>query len=99
MKGCGDLVSGRRFSPAHRSSPVVVVPLSQLSAFKAMKDGFAQRGLDLAGILAEAGLNPDPSESIDAENLADMFSVAWGAAVARTGDPSIGLKLTPRQPL
>ena len=78
---------------------MVVVPLSQLSAFKAMKDGFAQRGLDLSGILAEAGLNPDPNESVDAEHLADIFSVAWDAAVARTGDPAIGLALCPRQPL
>ena len=73
--------------------------MSQLSAFKAMKDGFAQRGLDLSGILEEAGLNPDPNETVDAEQLADIFSVAWGAAVARTGDPAIGLALCPRQPL
>src|SRR5437868_4305930 len=66
--------------------PVVVVPLSQLSAFKAMKDGFAQRGLDLPGILAEAGLNPDPNETVDAEQLADIFSVAWRVAVEKTGD-------------
>jgi AraC-like DNA-binding protein len=78
---------------------VVAVPLSQLSAFKAMKDGFAQRGLDLSGLLAEAGLHPDPDESVDARQLADIFSVAWEAAVAKTGDPAIGLALCPRQPL
>jgi AraC-like DNA-binding protein len=78
---------------------VVVVPLSQLSAFKAMKDGFAQRGLDLAEILSEAGFHPDPTESIDAETLADMFGVAWDEAVKRTGNPAIGLELSPRQPL
>ena len=78
---------------------MVVVPLSQLSAFKAMKDGFAQRGLDLAQILSDAGYHPDPTEQIDAETLADMFSVAWDAAVAATGNPAIGLETTPRQPL
>ena len=78
---------------------MVVVPLSQLSAFKAMKDGFAQRGLDLPGILSEAGLNPDPNETVDAEQLADIFSVAWRAAVDKTGDPAVGLALCPRQPL
>jgi AraC-like DNA-binding protein len=78
---------------------VIVVPLSQLSAFKAMKDGFAQRGLDLGVILSEAGLNADPTDSVDAESLADMFSIAWAAAIAKTGDPAIGLKLAPRQPL
>ncbi|HEX7638146.1 MAG TPA: AraC family transcriptional regulator [Burkholderiaceae bacterium] len=78
---------------------MVVVPVSQLSAFKAMKDGFAQRGLDLAALLEDAGLDPNPGEGVDAEKLADMFSVAWGAALARTGDPAIGLALTPRQPL
>ena len=78
---------------------MVVVPLSQLSAFKAMKDGFAQRGFDLPAILAQAGLNPEPGESVDAEALADIFSVAWQAAVAMSGDPAIGLALSPRQPL
>jgi AraC-like DNA-binding protein len=78
---------------------VVVVPLSQLSAFKAMKDGFAQRGLDLPGILAEAGLNPEPNESVDAEHLADIFSVAWRVAVEKTGDAAVGLSTCPRQPL
>jgi len=78
---------------------VIVVPLSQLSAFKAMKDGFARRELDLAAILREAGHQPDPGEGVDAEHLADLFSVAWAAAVERTGDPAIGLSLTPRQPL
>ena len=78
---------------------MVVVPLSQLSAFKAMKDGFAQRGLDLPGILAEAGLNPDPNESVDAEQLADIFSVAWRVAVEKTGDAAVGLTTCPRQPL
>jgi hypothetical protein len=78
---------------------VVVVPLSQLSAFKAMKDGFAQRGFDLPAILAQAGRHPEPGESVDAEALADTFSVAWQAAVAMSGDPAIGLALAPRQPL
>ena len=78
---------------------MIVVPLSQLSAFKAMKDGFAQRGLDLGAILTEAGLNPDPGESVDAESLADLFSVAWAAAVARTGTEAVGLQVCPRQPL
>lgn len=78
---------------------MVVVPLSQLSAFKAMKDGFSRRGLDLTKILEEAGLDPNPNEAVDAEKLADLFSVAWGAAVERTGDAAIGLQLSPRQPL
>jgi AraC-like DNA-binding protein len=78
---------------------VIVVPLSQLSAFKAMKDGFAQRGLDLDSILAESGMTSEAAESVDAETLADLFSTAWSAAVARTGDPAIGLQLSPKQPL
>jgi AraC-like DNA-binding protein len=78
---------------------VIVVPLSQLSAFKAMKDGFAQQGLDLGVILTEAGLTADPTDSVDADTLADIFSAAWTEAIARTGDPAIGLKTAPRQPL
>ena len=78
---------------------MIVVPLSQLSAFKAMKDGFARRGLDLSAILREAGHENDPNETVDAETVADMFSDAWQAAVARTGSVAIGLELIPRQPL
>jgi AraC-like DNA-binding protein len=78
---------------------VVVVPLSQLSAFKAMKDGFAQKGLDLAQILSDAGFHPEPTDSIDAATLADMFAAAWEGAVAATGNVAVGLEMVPRQPL
>ena len=75
------------------------IPLRQLSAYRAMRDGFARLGLALDEVLlAHAG--PDALDTVfSSAALADLFDAAWGAAVQRTGDAAIGLRMTPRQPM
>lgn len=64
--------------------------ISDVGWCKAMKDVFAQHGLDAEALLAEAGV---PAGSADANpvTLTDAFSRAWSLAAARTGNPAIGL--------
>src|SRR5204863_6870576 len=72
--------------------------MSDVGWCKAMKDAFAQHGLDVDALLAEAGLDLDTAEEIDLGELTDGFSRAWELAVAKTGNPAIGLT-PPTHPL
>jgi len=72
--------------------------MSDVGWCKAMKDAFAQHGLDVDALLAEAGLDLDTAEEIDLGELTDGFSRAWELAVAKTGNPAIGLTV-PSHPL
>lgn len=72
--------------------------MSDVGWCKAMKDAFAQRGLDVESLLAEAGVDLEASGEIDLAQLTDSFSRAWELAVAKTGDPAIGLTV-PTHPL
>jgi AraC-like DNA-binding protein len=63
-----------------------------------MKDAFAQLGLDVDTLLAEAGVDLTAPEEIDLGELTDGFSRAWELAVAKTGNPAIGLT-PPTHPL
>lgn len=75
------------------------LPLRQLCAYRAMHDGFSRCGLDLdAFLLGEGGVG-SLDAVLPAETLADLFDAAWRHAVARTQDPAIGLRMTPRQPM
>jgi AraC-like DNA-binding protein len=65
---------------------------------KAMKDAFAQHGLDADALFAEAGIDADHSREIDLAELTDAFSRVWELAVAKTGNPAIGLTV-PSHPL
>jgi len=72
--------------------------ISDVGWCKAMKDAFAQRGLDVDVLLDEAGVDLRASEQVDLGELTDGFSRAWELAVAKTGDPAIGLT-PPTHPL
>ena len=75
------------------------LPLRQLCAYRAMHDGFSRCDLDLdAFLLGEGGVG-SLDAVLPAETLADLFDAAWRHAVARTQDPAIGLRMTPRQPM
>lgn len=75
------------------------LPLRQLCAYRAMHDGFSRCGLDLDAFLLGEGGVATLEAVLPATTLADLFDAAWRHAVARTGDPAIGLRMTPRQPL
>jgi AraC-like DNA-binding protein len=72
--------------------------ISDVGWCKAMRDAFSQRGLDADALLAEAGLDLTTCEQLDVGELTDAFSRAWELAVAKTGDPAIGLT-PPTHPL
>jgi len=72
--------------------------ISDVGWCKAMKDAFAQHGLDVDALLAEAGVAQTGSAEVDLAVLTDGFSRAWELAVAKTGDPAIGLT-PPTHPL
>lgn len=72
--------------------------ISDVGWCKAMRDAFAQRGLDVDALLAEAGIDLAQTEELDLGELTDGFSRAWELAVAKTGDPAIGLTV-PTHPL
>lgn len=72
--------------------------ISAVGWCKAMKDAFTQRGLDVDALLAEAGVDLAEVEELDLGELTDGFSRAWELAVAKTGDPAIGLTV-PTHPL
>ncbi|HJV62538.1 MAG TPA: AraC family transcriptional regulator [Albitalea sp.] len=63
-----------------------------------MKDAFTQRGFDVDALLAEAGLDLSDPDEVDLAELTDGFSRAWELAVAKSGDPTIGLTV-PTHPL
>jgi AraC-like DNA-binding protein len=75
------------------------IPLSQLSAYRAMRDGFSKCGLELDPVLMGTGLIASLDDVVSGGELADLFDIAWRAAVNHTGDEAIGLKMTPSQPM
>ncbi|GAA0759712.1 AraC family transcriptional regulator [Ideonella azotifigens] len=75
------------------------IPLRQLSAYRAMLDGFSRFGMDLDTVLMGTGRLRSLDDVVPRVDLADLFDTAWRAAVAHTGDDAIGLKMTPRQPM
>ena len=75
------------------------LPLNQLSAYRAMRDGFARLSLDLDAVLRALPEVPALDAVLPSATLADVFDAAWTAAVERTGDTAIGLRMTPRQPM
>lgn len=72
--------------------------ISDVGWCKAMRDAFTQRGLDVEALLAEAGVDLANGEELDLGELSDGFSRAWELAVAKTGDPAVGLT-PPTHPL
>lgn len=72
--------------------------ISDVGWCKAMKDAFTQRGLDVDALLAEAGVDLSAAGQVELGALTDGFSRAWELAVAKTGDPAIGLT-APTHPL
>jgi AraC-like DNA-binding protein len=75
------------------------IPLRQLSAYRAMHDGFARHAMDLDAVLLADPRVGNLDVVLDSLDLADLFDLAWRAALSQTGDPAIGLKMTPRQPM
>ncbi len=71
--------------------------MSDLGWCKAMKDVFAQHGLDADALFAEARIDPSHADT-DLLALTDAFSRAWQLACCRTGDAAIGLT-RPSHPL
>ena len=75
------------------------IQLRQLSAYRAMRDGFANFGLDIDPVLMATGRLKSLDDVLPEADLADLFDIAWQAAVAHTGNPAIGLRMTPSQPM
>lgn len=65
--------------------------LSQIAWFRTMGDAFRQRGLNADELLAKSGVPIGPTDEMDVRHLSDLFSGMWEQAVAKTGDPAIGL--------
>jgi AraC-like DNA-binding protein len=72
--------------------------MSDVGWCKAMKDVFAQHGLDADALFAEAGIDVGDIDVSDLGELTDAFSRAWELAVAKTGNAAIGLT-QPTHPL
>lgn len=58
-----------------------------------------QHGLDADALFACAGLNIERSHELPPCELSDRLSRVWELAVEATGDPLLGIKTAPRQPL
>jgi AraC-like DNA-binding protein len=72
--------------------------MSDIGWCKAMRDVFSQHGLNADALFAEAGIATGAADVSDLGSLTDAFSRAWELAVAKTGNPAIGLTL-PMHPL
>jgi len=75
------------------------IPLRQLSAYRAMRDGFLRLDIALDDILMATGRLKTLDDVLPSRELAELFDRAWEAASAQCNDPAIGLKMTPRQPM
>ena len=72
--------------------------MSDVGWCKAMRDVFTQHGLDADALFAEAGVDQGAADVSDLGELTDSFSRAWELAVAKTGNPALGLTM-PTHPL
>lgn len=72
--------------------------MSDVGCCKAMGDVFTQHGLDAQTLVAEAGFRLGATDVSNVGGLTDSFTRAWELAVARTGDPTLGLT-PPTHPL
>ena len=72
--------------------------IADLSWYKTLCTGFNNIGLDGAALCIEAGIYSAVVDQLPAGGLSDAMSVAFEIAVARTGDPHIGLRMA-RHPL
>lgn len=66
---------------------------------RAMYEAWRQQGLQAERLFAEAGLDVGSSHLLDPVVLSDRLSRAWELAVAASGDPMIGVRTAPQQPL
>lgn len=67
--------------------------IADLSWYKTLCTGFNNIGLDGAALCIEAGIYSAVVDQLPAGGLSDAMSVAFEIAVARTGDPHIGLRM------
>lgn len=66
---------------------------------RGLSDAWKQHGLDADRLFAQANLPIDTSHRLDPRVLSDRLSHLWELAVDATGDPLVGLKTAPKQPL
>ena len=66
---------------------------------RALSDAWKQHGLDAEALFREAGLDIGTGHRLDPAELSDKLSHLWELAVAATGDPYVGIRTAPRQPL
>ena len=66
---------------------------------RALSDAWKQHGIDADLLFQQAELDVASSHRLDPLVLTDRLSHLWELAVAATGDPLVGIKTAPQQPL
>jgi len=66
---------------------------------RGLHSAWQQHGIDADRLFAQAGLDIETSHRLEPPVLSDRLSLLWELAVAATGDPLLGAKTAPRQPL
>lgn len=64
-----------------------------------LHSAWKQHGIDADRLFAAAGIDIQNPHRLEPRQLSDRLSHLWELAVAATGDPMIGAKTAPRQPL
>lgn len=72
---------------------------TQDSWLRGLSDAWKQHGLDADRLFAQAELHIESSHLLDPGTLSDKLSRLWELAVEATGDPLVGAKTAPVQPL
>ncbi len=66
---------------------------------RALSDAWKQHGMDAERLFRQAELDFSSSHRLDPAVLSDRLSYLWDLAVEATGDPYVGIKTAPQQPL
>lgn len=66
---------------------------------RGLRDAWKQHGLDADALFRAAELDIEDSHLLDPLVLSDRISRLWELAVQATGDPYVGVKTAPQQPL
>jgi AraC-like DNA-binding protein len=66
---------------------------------RGLSDAWKQHGLDADALFRQAGLDVGSSHLLEPALLSDKLSLLWELAVQATGDPYVGIRTAPKQPL
>jgi AraC-like DNA-binding protein len=78
---------------------VIDAACTQDAWLRGLSDAWKQHGLEADRLFALAELPIETSRDLEAAVLSDKLSHLWELAVQATGDPMIGVKTAPKQPL